>query len=1051
MRPLCNRNFLAFLLLVVLVSTPVFSRPIVEIVTPGGVVSAVDLGNGRWGVPAGFVGTQSNPIPLQDTNAVALWIGDTINPGFSTGSAQVNGLAPQTTFNTGSTLIGQLDVFCVGCNGPRPSITILNWQSLPLNLARSMVARVSLGVDATLPYPPYNAGNSVLVEIWFARTGAAVNGPPTAGAGPNQSVQFNQTVTLQGSVFDPDGDSTSVLWTLVGGTGGSGGIQLNGANSLTATFIAPSDPKILTFRFCADDGLNGPVCDDTIITVVAPGGGGGGGGSGGGGGGGGEGGTDPDPIVLDCGVAGNQPAQGAIADGAPRTVGTGELVTLTGSGFDPDNSTNQFGITGIFYQWTVTDAAGLPITLQTSTSTASFVAPDVTASTTVIISLVISDPLGCGVRDDIHITIQAVYGPLTVDAGPDQTVAQGATVTLTGQASDPDQDPATLLTYGWAQLSGASVALSSSNTAATTFETPDLSQGGEDVVLVFELTVSDGSEVAKDQVAITVTTNTAPSIDPIADQNGVSGGTLTLSGSAVDFDGDSPLYYLWTQVAGPAVAFDKTDQITTTITLPTIEENTAVFIKFEVHDGIAGSEVTFKISVEVVLLNSVILPAALGTQHPSFQGSYVSAALVSLGSSSNQITLSGRDLDGNETSNVSLVPPLEPQGQDAFLTQDILGQGADAVSIVAQGQQGPIQGFFMVGTHDSKNLDGIGGTLHESNQLYFPLARQKGTTEATLLFILNVKEEGDPAVRIRLFDQSGTLLRETTLPIAAFGSIVGTLDEIYNDPGLECEECFVEVTTNVVPVSGFLFYSQQQNFSSMTAQLGINTRLLLVPHLFADAGDGDTEIRILNTGFNKATVEIMAYDDLSNELGAASFEIEPMELFVASAKTLLNLQPVGLMSGHLKVHASGGTVGIVEQAATLVGVVSFTGNNSKFRSTLPMIKDGQKETLLLQVAQSVEWRMFTGLSILVPGNNPAVVTIQAYSEDGELTAQRTVTIAAGNRLVQLLDDAQLFGFGFEQVKGHLKIVSDEPVLVFALFGDYLSEFLAAIEGQAPIN
>ena len=355
----------------------------------------------------------------------------------------------------------------------------------------------------------------------------------------------------------------------------------------------------------------------------------------------------------------------------------------------------------------------------------------------------------------------------------------------------------------------------------------------------------------------------------------------------------------------------------------------------------------------------------------------------------------------------------------------------------------------MVGTYDSRNLDGIGGTLHESKLLFFPLARQNGTSEATLLFILNTKDEADPAVRIRLYDQSGALLRETTLPIAAFGSIVGTLDEIYDDPGLECGECFVEVSTDVVPVSGFLFYAREQNFSSMTAQLGINTRLLVVPHLFADAGDGDTEIRILNTGFNKATIQIMAYDDLSNELGSASVEVLPMELFVASAKQLLDLQPTGLMSGHLKLQASGGTVGIVEQAATLVGVVSFTGNDGKFRSTLPMIKDGHKETLLLQVAQSVALQMFTGLSILVPGINPAEVTIQAYSEDGELTAQRTVTIAAGNRLVRLLNDADLFGFGFEQVKGHLKIISDELVLVFALFGDYLSEFLAAIEGQVP--
>ncbi len=905
-----------------------------------------------------------------------------------------------------------------------------------------MVARVSLGVDASSPNPPYNVGNSVLVEVWFARTGAVVNRPPTANAGLNQSVQFGQTVTLRGTVFDPDGDSTTVSWTLVGGTGGGGGIQINGANSLTATFVAPSDPKILTFQFCADDGVNGPVCSNTTVTVVAPGGGPGPGP------GPGEGpGPDPDPVTLVCNVAGNIPATANA--GPSRTVGSGQFIQIVGAGLDPDGSVAEIGgivVDKPFFQWSVQDGKGLVINLQQQVQTVSFTAPLVSETTTIVLLLKVTDPLGCGSEDPLFVTIQADNGPPTANAGEDQTVGEGATVNLTGQATDPDLD---ILTFGWAQLSGTGVALSSSNTPATTFVAPDLPQGGEDVVLVFEFTVSDGSEVTKDQVAITVSNNTPPSIDPISDQIGVSGGTMTLSGSAVDFDGDSPLFYRWTQVAGLAVTFNTTSEITTTITLPTVEESAEVFIKFEVHDGISGSAVTFKISVEAVVLNSVILPAALGTQHPSFQGSYVSAALVSLGPSSNQITLSGRDSDGNETSSVSLVPPLESQGQNAFLTQEILGQGADAVSIVAQGQQGPIQGFFMVGTYDLKNLDGIGGTLHESTQLYFPLARQNGASEATLLFILNVKEEADPAVRIQLYDRSGALLRETTLPIAAFGSIVGTLDEIYNDPELEVDEGFVQVTTSAVDVSGFLFYSQEQHFSSMTAQLGTNTRLLLVPHLFADAADGDTEIRILNTGLIKATVEIKAYDDLSNELGSTSVEILPMELYVASAKEVLNLQPTGLMSGHLKLHASGGTVGIFEQAATLVGVVSFTGNNGKFRSTLPMIKDGQKETLLLQVAQSVALQMFTGLSILVPGNDEAVVTIQAYSEDGQLTAQRTVTIAPGNRLVRLLNDADLFGFGFEQVKGHLKIISDELVLVFALFGDYLSEFLAAIEGQAP--
>ena len=53
------------------------------------------------------------------------------------------------------------------------------------------------------------------------------------------------------------------------------------------------------------------------------------------------------------------------------------------------------------------------------------------------------------------------------------------------------------------------------------------------------------------------------------------------------------------------------------------------------------------------------------------------------------------------------------------------------------------------------------------------------------------------------------------------------------------------------------------------------------------------------------------------------------------------------------------------------------------------------------------------------------------------------------RVVDVLDGTNLFGPGFEQVKGHLKILSDQPVVVFALFGDFDSQFLSAIEGQAP--
>jgi hypothetical protein len=90
------------------------------------------------------------------------------------------------------------------------------------------------------------------------------------------------------------------------------------------------------------------------------------------------------------------------------------------------------------------------------------------------------------------------------DAGPTQSVASAAVVTLDGTASsDGDNDP---LTYSWTQISGPPVTLSNASAATPTFTAPELSVGAADVTLVFSLTVNDGTvDSAADTVTITVT------------------------------------------------------------------------------------------------------------------------------------------------------------------------------------------------------------------------------------------------------------------------------------------------------------------------------------------------------------------------------------------------------------------------------------------------------------------------------------------------------------------------------------------------------------------
>ena len=60
--------------------------------------------------------------------------------------------------------------------------------------------------------------------------------------------------------------------------------------------------------------------------------------------------------------------------------------------------------------------------------------------------------------------------PPVADAGPDQEVNAGDTVTLDGTGStDPDSDP---LTYSWVQTAGPAVTLTGANTAQPTFTAP---------------------------------------------------------------------------------------------------------------------------------------------------------------------------------------------------------------------------------------------------------------------------------------------------------------------------------------------------------------------------------------------------------------------------------------------------------------------------------------------------------------------------------------------------------------------------------------------------
>jgi hypothetical protein len=92
------------------------------------------------------------------------------------------------------------------------------------------------------------------------------NQPPTANAGPDQTIQFPvlSSVTLSGSGSDPDGSIVSYLWTKVSGIHGN--ITSPNSASTTVTGLVVGT---YIFRLTVTDNKGETDTDDVTITVRA--------------------------------------------------------------------------------------------------------------------------------------------------------------------------------------------------------------------------------------------------------------------------------------------------------------------------------------------------------------------------------------------------------------------------------------------------------------------------------------------------------------------------------------------------------------------------------------------------------------------------------------------------------------------------------------------------------------------------------------------------------------------------------------------------------------
>ena len=287
--------------------------------------------------------------------------------------------------------------------------------------------------------------------------------PPTADAGPDQTVDEGVTVTLNGSnSSDPDDDGiASYLWEQTSGNS----MTLSDPTAVQPTFASPDvgpDGESLTFQLTVTDYTGLEDTDTCVVNVT----------------------WDNDPPTADA--------------GPDQTVDEGVTVTLDGSNSsDPDDGIHR-------YLWTQT--VGTPVTLSDAAAVQpTFVTPPLDSDGTHLeFLLTVIDNGGLQSTDTCIVNVTWDNDPPTADAGPDQTVDEGVTVTLDGSnSSDPDDG---IHRYLWTQTVGTPVTLSDATAVQPTFVTPTVDSNGTH--LEFLLSVTDnGGLVHTDLVSIDVEDN----------------------------------------------------------------------------------------------------------------------------------------------------------------------------------------------------------------------------------------------------------------------------------------------------------------------------------------------------------------------------------------------------------------------------------------------------------------------------------------------------------------------------------------------------------------
>ena len=323
------------------------------------------------------------------------------------------------------------------------------------------------------------------------------------------------------------------------------------------------------------------------------------------------------------------------------------------------------------------------------------------------------------------------------DAGADQAVDVGATVTLDASASS-DSD-GNITSYSWSQTAGTDVSINNPNSEITTFIVPE---SALDSNLSFELTiVDDDNASANDSLTVVVSDNDAnatepdtsvPVADAGADQRVNEGTTVDLDASASSAGGGSIATYQWTQIDGTEVALINATSAQTSFEAPEVSSDTNIIFRLTVTNtnGSVDND-----SIIITVLNNEAPTANASAVTQAYEGATVTLDGSASSDPDGSIVTYLWQQTAGPTANIAdpaaentsfSAPAVDEDTVLTFrlrVTDDVGSQDSDEISITIAYNNPPIASAgtdTQVNENASIELDGSASSdVEDSNLTYF--------------------------------------------------------------------------------------------------------------------------------------------------------------------------------------------------------------------------------------------------------------------------------------------------------------------------------------------